>query len=256
MPEPVNPLRAVIFDVDGTLADTERDGHRIAFNDAFAAAGLPYEWSVEEYGELLRITGGDRRIAHYLRNQGWDEAVAKMRAAELHADKTRRFVEIVSSGALPARPGVPELLDAIRAAGLRPAVATTGTRAWVSALLDTLFGPDAFEVVLTAAEVPTLKPDPAVYLRMLDALDLPASAAVAVEDSGNGVRAATAAGLACAVVPNAYTEHQDFAGATVCTGFGPEGGARPLTAELLQEICASRPADVTVAAPPTPPSGG
>ncbi len=256
VPSPAGPLRAVIFDVDGTLAETERDGHRIAFNDAFAAAGLPYRWSVAEYGDLLHVTGGARRIAHFLRGRGWSEADAAAKATELHADKTRRFIDIVRTAALPARPGVTGLLDAIRAAGLRTAVATTGTRAWVSELVDTLFGPGAFEVVLTGTEVPELKPDPAVYLRTLDEMDLPASAAVAVEDSRNGVRAATAAGLACAAVPNGYTRDHDFTGATVCTGFGPEGGVRALTVELLRVICASRATGLTVSPPPTPPTGG
>lgn len=153
-------LRAVVFDVDGTLADTERDGHRPAFNEAFAAAGLPYRWDEAEYGELLAITGGRRRIEHYLRNRDVEPQRAADLAAQLHEAKTARFVERVRAGLVPARAGVADLLGDLRAAGLRVAVATTGKREWVSELLDGLFGLDSFEIVITGTEVTTLKPPP------------------------------------------------------------------------------------------------
>jgi HAD superfamily hydrolase (TIGR01509 family) len=227
-------LRAVVFDVDGTLADTERDGHRPAFNEAFAAAGLPYRWGEAEYGELLAITGGRRRIEHYLRNQGVAPQRAADVAAELHAAKTARFVDRVRAGLVPARAGVADLLGQLRAAGLRLAVATTGNREWVSELLDGLFGLDCFEVVITGTEVTTLKPAPDVYEQALAALRLPADRVIAVEDSANGVDAAVAAGLRCMVVTNAYTRDQDFSGATaICDGFSRDD-RRPLTLDLLR----------------------
>ncbi|MGH3779321.1 MAG: HAD-IA family hydrolase [Pseudonocardiaceae bacterium] len=211
--ERVHPLRAVIFDVDGTLADTERDGHRVAFNAAFEAAGLNYRWSVEEYGELLATTGGRRRIKQYLQSNGHSATDAAALAAELHADKTRRFVALVRTGAMQARPGAAELIDALRAEEMAVAVATTGTGDWVLPLLDGLFGIDAFDVVVTGSDVTDLKPDPAVYLETLVRLGLTAAEAVAVEDSANGVQAAASAGLRCVAVVNGYTRDQDMSGA-------------------------------------------
>lgn len=211
--ERADPLRAVIFDVDGTLADTERDGHRVAFNEAFAAAGLDYRWGVQEYGDLLALTGGRRRLAGYLRSQGHLPAQADELAAELHRDKTRRFAALVRTGAMTARPGAAELITALRAEGVATAVATTGTVDWVLPLLDTLFGLDVFDVVVTGTDIPDLKPDPAAYLEALARLGVDSSGAVAVEDSANGVRAAVAAGLRCVAVVNGYTRDQDLSGA-------------------------------------------
>lgn len=206
-------LQAVIFDVDGTLADTERDGHRVAFNEAFDAAGLDYHWSVQEYGELLALTGGRRRIAHYLQSRGHDADEAAAMAAELHRDKTRRFAALVRTGAMQARPGAAELIEALRAEGVRTAVATTGTGDWVLPLLDTLFGLDVFDEVVTGSDITDLKPDPAVYVETLARLAVGPAAAVAIEDSANGVRAAVAAGLRCVAVINGYTRDQDLSGA-------------------------------------------
>ncbi|HEU0128962.1 MAG TPA: HAD-IA family hydrolase [Pseudonocardiaceae bacterium] len=212
-PSTVDPLRAVIFDVDGTLADTERDGHRVAFNEAFKAVGLSYQWSVPEYGDLLTTTGGRRRIERYLQSKGHPLSEATVLAAELHQDKTRRFTALIRSGAMEARPGAVNLIHELRAEGVRTAVATTGTSDWVLPLLDILFGLDAFDVVVTGSDITDLKPDPAVYLEALARLSLPPANAVAVEDSANGVHAAVAAGLTCVAVVNDYTRDQDLSGA-------------------------------------------
>ncbi|MGH3793781.1 MAG: HAD-IA family hydrolase [Pseudonocardiaceae bacterium] len=212
-PEQADPLRAVIFDVDGTLADTERDGHRVAFNEAFEAAGLDYRWDVPEYGRLLTLTGGRRRIARYLESKGHSPDEAAALAAELHKDKTRRFAALVRTGSMRARPGTAELINALRADGVATAVATTGTRDWVLPLLDTIFGLGVFDVVVTGSDVTDLKPDPAVYLETLARLGVSCSGVVAVEDSANGVRAAVAAGLRCVAVVNGYTRDQDLSGA-------------------------------------------
>jgi HAD superfamily hydrolase (TIGR01509 family) len=209
----VDPLRAVIFDVDGTLADTERDGHRVAFNEAFEAAGLNYRWSVDEYGELLTITGGRRRLERYLQSREHSSTEAAALAATLHRDKTRRFAALVRTGAMKARPGAAELITALRAEGVATAVATTGTGDWVLPLLDVLFGLDAFDIVVTGSDVTDLKPDPAVYLETLARLNLTPADAVAVEDSANGVQAAVSAGLRCVAVVNGYTRDQDLSGA-------------------------------------------
>ncbi len=211
--EPGDRLRAVVFDLDGTLADTERDGHRVAFNEAFEAAGLPYRWDVEEYGRLLAITGGRRRLEHYLRDHGHEPAEAESLAADLHRDKTERFTALVRSGAVSARPGVRELVAELRAAGIATAVATTGRDAWVGPLLEQLFEPEAFDVVVTGDDVSELKPDPEVYHMTLQRLGAPARHTVAVEDSALGLQAALRAELRCVVVPNDYTRDQDFTGA-------------------------------------------
>ncbi|MFD9114433.1 HAD-IA family hydrolase [Streptomyces bottropensis] len=204
---------AIVFDVDGTLVDSERDGHRTAFNAAFSAAGLPYHWDVETYGRLLQMTGGRRRIATFLRRQSHSHDEAEELAAILHADKTARFRTMVEQGAIPPRPGIRALLSELSATGMTLAVATTGTRMWVEPLLDNLFGRGRFACVVTGTEVPTLKPDPGVYLRVLDGIGLPPNRAIAVEDSVNGLRAAQGAGLRCLVVTNHYTRGQDFTGA-------------------------------------------
>lgn len=212
-PSAIDPLRAVIFDVDGTLADTERDGHRVAFNEAFKAAGLSYQWSVPEYGDLLTTTGGRQRIERYLQSKGHPLSEATVLAAELHRDKTRRFTALIRTGTMEARPGVVNLIRELRAEGVATAVATTGTGDWVLPLLDILFGLDAFDVVVTGSDITDLKPDPAVYLEALARLSLPPANAVAVEDSANGVHAAVAAGLTCVAVVNEYTRDQDLSGA-------------------------------------------
>ncbi len=212
---------AAIFDVDGTLVDSERDGHRVAFNRAFAAADLPYRWSAEEYGELLEITGGRRRLTHYLRGEGVAAAPARDLAGRLHRDKTEIFVAMVRAGEVEPRPGVKALLGELAAAGARLAVATTGSPDWVHALLAGTFGAVDFEVVVTRREAPGLKPKPDAYLLALRRLGLRAGEAVAIEDSRNGLVAATRAGLPCAVVTNDYTAAQPFEeAALVAEDFG------------------------------------
>jgi HAD superfamily hydrolase (TIGR01509 family) len=227
-------LRAVIFDVDGTLADTERNGHRLAFNAAFAEHGLDVEWDVAEYGRLLAITGGSRRIAADLRTRGLGNGEADELAARVHRTKTALFTELVASGAVVARPGLPELVADLAGAGIRLAVATTGRRSWVEPLVDRLLGAYPVEVVVTGDDVAELKPDPEVYQRALAGLGLAATEALAVEDSAVGLRAAGGAGLATIVVTNGYTADQDFAGAAaVLPGYDrPE----PLGAERCRAV--------------------
>lgn len=210
-------LRAVIFDVDGTLVESERHGHRVAFNRAFAEAGLPYRWGQELYGELLKITGGKERLAHYLQAQGLPPTTAAARAAELHAIKNRYFLELVAQGELPARPGTAALLDDLASRDVRLAVATTGSRAWVEPLLEGLFGQNRFEVIVAGDDVPAKKPDPAAYRVTLERLGLTASEALAVEDSVPGLKAALAAELTCVVVINDYTSDGDYRSAALVT---------------------------------------
>lgn len=207
-------LRAVIFDVDGTLVDSERDGHRVAFNLAFEEAGLPDRWDVETYGELLRITGGNHRMAHWFEQQGMPAADARELGNALHPRKTELMRELIAEGRIQARPGVLELIDELRERQVAIHVATTGTRGWVDPLLAKVFG-DVFDTVVTGTEVTDLKPSPAAYLEVLALTGLTPDRAIAIEDSSNGVRAAHAAGLRCIAVPNDYTRGDDLSAASV-----------------------------------------
>ena len=224
-------FEALIFDVDGTLADTERDGHRPAFNAAFAEAGLDWEWSVELYGELLSVTGGKERIRHFIRN--WSPAFRPPPdldgfIADLHARKTAYYLTLLRTGAIPLRPGVLRLLTEARRAGVRLAIATTTTPENVSTLLECSEQPDLpgwFEVIAAGDIVPAKKPAPDIYELVLQDLGLPATACIAIEDSDNGVRSALGADLrALLVTVSSYTRDQDFSGAAlVVDGLGEPG---------------------------------
>lgn len=205
-------LDAVIFDVDGTLVDSERDGHRVAFNAAFAEAGLPDRWDVDRYGELLRIAGGTQRMAHWFECTGRSPDQARELAERLHPSKTRIMRRLVEDGRIQPRPGARELIEQLAGRGVAVHVATTGTRAWVEPLLRTAFG-EVFDTVVTGTEVPDLKPSPAVYLEVLARTGCAPEQVVAVEDSANGVLAATAARVRCVAAQNAYTRSHDLSAA-------------------------------------------
>jgi HAD superfamily hydrolase (TIGR01509 family) len=223
----VPALSAVIFDVDGTLADTERDGHRVAFNEAFAAHGIEISWDPEEYGRLLKIAGGRCRIAADLRARGFGDSADGL-AADIHRTKTAFFRRRIVAGDVVPRPGLIDLVTSLVDEGIRIAVATTGRRAWVEPLLMQLLGAGVVETVVTGDDVSRLKPDPEVYFRALDLLDLPPQNALVIEDSELGMRASTAAGLATVVVSNDNTAADDFTGAAVVRrGFD---GVEPLAA--------------------------
>ena len=210
-------LKALIFDVDGTLADTERDGHRVAFNRAFAEAGLDWHWSESLYGELLRIGGGKERlryfIQHHLAPAGRPDNPDAF-IAELHRHKNRHFAELVATGAISLRPGVMRLLREARDEGVRLAIATTASAENVQALLVGSGGPELpgwFEVVAAGDVVRAKKPAPDIYLYVLRRLGLGAEECLAIEDSDNGVAACFGAGIRSVVVTvNAYTRDQDF----------------------------------------------
>lgn len=213
------PLKALIFDVDGTLADTERDGHRLAFNAAFREAGLSWHWDVPRYGELLAVTGGKERITHFARQHA-PALVARpdfeSLVRKLHVLKTQHFVQIVRAGRVPLRPGIAPLIREARAAGIRLAIATTTSPENVETLLRTSLGPEAvgwFAAIGAGDIVPAKKPAPDIYLWVLERLGLPASSCLAIEDSANGLQSSLGAGVPTLVTENDYTQGQDFTGA-------------------------------------------
>jgi HAD superfamily hydrolase (TIGR01509 family) len=213
-------LKALIFDVDGTLADTE-EAHRAAFNYAFATAGNGWLWDEALYTRLLEISGGKERILHYWKQLQPDflqagASVVQDTVDRLHACKTAAYTRAVQEGAVQLRPGVLELIEAANCTGLRLAIATTTTPANISALLQAALGADwarYFDVVEDAATAPMKKPHPQAYLQALARLQLPATACLAFEDSANGLQAAIAAGLPTLVTPNRFTDHHSFKGA-------------------------------------------
>ncbi len=223
-------LKAILFDVDGTLAETERDGHRIAFNQAFTEAGLDWSWSVEVYGALLAITGGKERIRHFIDtyNPAYpsqaDEAAF---IASLHKAKTAHYLRLLANGAIPLRPGVRRLLDEARAQGLRLAIVTTTTPENVTGLLEATLGAESidwFEVIAAGDIVPNKKPAGDIYVYTLAQLQLPAEACLAIEDSDNGVISALEAGIPVLVTENAYTRDDNFNGAlAVLSDLGEPG---------------------------------
>jgi HAD superfamily hydrolase (TIGR01509 family) len=218
---PMNALQALIFDVDGTIAETELDGHLTAFNHAFEKLGLPVIWGVEEYAELLRVGGGKERLAHYLDNHPLHDLrdVPEDRQeliARIHHLKTQHYRRIVDSGKLPLRTGVKRLIAEAEEAGVRIAIATTSSQEAVSALLSNTFGADFrrhFHCIAAGDVVARKKPAPDIYRYVLQQLRVDADSAVAIEDSEPGLRAALQAGLTTVVTPSGFTRDQDFSGA-------------------------------------------
>ncbi|MDG2990023.1 HAD family hydrolase [Candidatus Synechococcus calcipolaris G9] len=215
----LNTLEALIFDVDGTLADTERDGHRLAFNQAFEESGLDWHWDIDLYGKLLAVAGGKERMQFYLDQfrPDWPRPnhLQEM-IAELHRAKTHHYTRLLSEGVIPLRPGVKRLLMEARQAGLRLAIATTTTPANVTALLEHTLGDDSlswFEVIAAGDMVPAKKPAPDIYRYTLEKMALPPQACLAFEDSRNGLVSAQASGLATIVTVTDYTRHHNFDGA-------------------------------------------
>ena len=211
-------MQALIFDCDGVLVDTEKDGHRVAFNQAFADLGLGIAWDVDLYGRLLKIAGGKERIKHYFETSGWPRAAGVDHAAfvaEIHKRKTALFTDIIATGRLPLRPGIARIVDEAVAAPVRLGVCTTSNPQSVAGVLD-LLGPRrkaAFECVLAGDIVAKKKPDPEIYNLAKERLGLGPHQCLVIEDSRNGLLAARGAGLPCVITTSTYTREEDFSGA-------------------------------------------
>ena len=211
-------IKAILFDVDGTLADTE-DGHRKSFNKAFAENNLPWNWDVELYDKLLKVTGGKERIKYfvdsfltgYTKPADFEEFVK-----HLHKVKTAHYTAMLRDGQIPLRPGIKQLIRDARAAGITLAIATTTSPENVSTLLEVGLGKDwadYFAANGCGDIVPHKKPAPDIYFWVLDKLTIAPQDCIALEDSVNGLRASLAAGIKTYITTNHYTRHQDFAGA-------------------------------------------
>lgn len=212
-------LRALIFDVDGTLADTETT-HLAAFNQAFAEAGLDWHWDEERYGELLSISGGRERIRHYWKkyHPATFDAADQIdgQIARLHTLKTVAYTRVADAGGIHMRPGVLAMIREAQCEGLPMAIATTTTPDNIAALLGHALGPDwrsLFAAVGDAVTAPLKKPHPQVYQQVVAELKLEPRQCVAFEDSANGLTAATAAGVPTLITPTPYTAKHDFSGA-------------------------------------------
>ena len=228
-------MPALIFDCDGVLADTEKDGHLPAFNAAFAEAGLPVEWSEAEYAEKLKIGGGKERIASVFTPE-LDAAIGVSTDVEradwikqLHLGKTARFTQRVADGLLPGRPGIRRIIGDALGAGWTVAVASTSAEASVRAVLRHAAGEASYEQVHVFAGdvVAAKKPAPDIYLKVLADLALGPSECVVVEDSGIGVAAAVAAGLTTVVTVSSFTAEDDFTGAALILSDLGDPGAPP-----------------------------
>ncbi|MHC4677715.1 MAG: HAD-IA family hydrolase, partial [Planctomycetota bacterium] len=231
-------MKALIFDCDGVLADTERDGHRVAFNKAFEQKGYAIEWDVELYGRLLEVSGGKERMRHYFDNYGWPEDTTDRDALlkELHKLKTDFFMEIIGSGQLPLRPGLARLVDEAIAASIKLAVCSTSHERAVNLVIERLLGPQRkarFAAILAGDVVSKKKPDPEIYNLASQRLGLEPSECVVVEDSRNGLLAANAAGMHCIVTTNGYTKDEDFAEADLVVS---ELGDEPNIQVTLQKV--------------------
>ena len=200
---------ALLWDVDGTLAETELDGHRLAFNRAFSEAGLPWRWDVGLYLDLLRISGGRERIAAFL-EQTEGHRPSPDRLDALQAAKQRHYRDLVDQGEIGLRPGVRRLMEAAAAAGLEQGIVTTSGRSAVQSLLERQLPhhPELLSFWICGDDVGAKKPDPEAYQLALNRLDRPAAEVLAIEDSGNGLQAACGAGLAVLITRSASSLHE------------------------------------------------
>jgi len=229
-------LKCIIFDVDGTMADTERDGHRVAFNLAFAENDLKWVWDENLYGQLLKITGGKERIGYYQNNFLKQEVLSDDEIIQLHKCKTKHYIKLLEAGKIPLRKGVKELIEAAFKEGIRLAIATTTTPINVTTLLKSTLGENAenyFDVIAAGDIVANKKPAADIYNYTLAYLGFNANDCIAIEDSNAGLLSAAQAGIKTIVTTNGYTKNQDFSKAELV-----KSNCEEINTELLTQIIA------------------
>jgi HAD superfamily hydrolase (TIGR01509 family) len=231
----MSKIKAVFFDQDGVIIDTERDGHRVAFNDTFRKMGFDVEWDEDYYHELLQIGGGKERMKHHLHTRGFGREIKPEEEDELiremHRIKTSRFIELIESGTLPLRPGVLRIMKEIMDAGLILGICTTSNERAAHAIAYGMLKDIRFDFVLAGDVVSKKKPDPEIYNLALSKTGLQPDECLVIEDSRNGVLAAKAAGMHVVATTNHYTEREDLSGADLivtCLG-DPHGEKGVLT---------------------------
>jgi HAD superfamily hydrolase (TIGR01509 family) len=225
----VTAIKALFFDQDGVIVDSERDGHRVAFNQTFREFGFDVNWDVDTYQQLLKIAGGKERARHYLHTVGFGKSVASEDEDDLirslHKRKTELFVELIQEGKLPLRPGVYRLMREAMDEGLVLGICTTSNERAANALVKSMLADIRFDFVLAGDIVPEKKPAPDIYFLALDEAHLDPENCVVIEDSSNGVLAAKSAALKVIATTSAYTVDEDLSGADVvlsCLG-DPDG---------------------------------
>ncbi len=224
-------IKGIFFDQDGVIIDTERDGHRVAFNETFKDFGYEFSWSVDEYHQLLQIAGGKERMRHYLHTRGFGVEVRPEEEDELirtlHKHKTEIFVERIESGALPLRSGVKRIMEAVNEAGLILGICTTSNVRAAKAVANGILADVKFDFVLAGDVVQKKKPDPEIYNLALERTGLQPEEVIVFEDSHNGVEAAKAAGLYVVATTNGYTEGEDLSQADlIVTTLGDPDGEK------------------------------
>jgi HAD superfamily hydrolase (TIGR01509 family) len=229
----MSKINAVLFDQDGVIIDTERDGHRVSFNMTFKEFGFTDEWSVDYYHELLQIGGGKERMKHHSQTSGFNPPVPPEQLDEMvksmHKRKTALFVDLIESGKLPLRPGVHRFMKEAMDAGLFIGVCTTSNEQTAKAITEDILSDIKFDIVLAGDVVSKKKPDPEIYNLALSKLGLKPEECVVVEDSKNGVSAAKGANMHVVVTTNYYTEQEDVsAGDIIVTCLGDPGGEKCL----------------------------
>lgn len=230
-------LKALIFDCDGVLVDTEKDGHRVAFNRAFARKGYNFEWDVPLYGELLKVAGGKERMRAYFDQYGWPDNAGDKdeRIKELHKLKTDLFMQIIESGQLPLRPGVKRLVDEAIGENITLAVCSTSNERAVTMVVEKMLGSERRKkfTILAGDVVSKKKPDPEIYNLVRQQLQLNPGECMVVEDSRNGLLAAKAAGMHCLITMSSYTADEDF---TEADRIVAELGDPPSVRIILQDL--------------------
>lgn len=234
-------MEALIFDCDGVIVDTERDGHRVAFNKAFAQKGIDAAWGIDQYRELVHVAGGKERMRNFFNQTGWPGGYPDkdLLIKELHKIKTEKFMDLIQSGALPLRPGVARLIDEAIEQDIALAICSTSNERAVNTIIDVLLGQErknAFGAILAGDVVSRKKPDPEIYLLCRQRLQVNPAQCVVVEDNRNGLLAAKAAGMLCVVTTNPYTASEDFRGADMVVDQLGDGDAIKVSIHDLMNL--------------------